>query len=146
MKEISIITLEHVDKTFEGTNCYLKRTIISSIKENGEKRIVIRTQRCVYVDVQQQVFNEDHEPVLDDNNNRVFEGVKALKVIGLKEPDFVERLGFSKIDDIYRSIKSQVSLGDSLMEFEQKSEQLALLKLTKDANAWGIPADKWTLL
>ena len=96
--EIAIITSEAVDKTFEGTDCLLKRTIVSSSKENGEKRYIIRTERCNYVDKEQQVFGEDGQPELDENNNRVFETVQALKVINKKDDDFVQKFTYKEIE------------------------------------------------
>jgi len=143
--EKAIITSEAVDKTFEGKDCLLKRSIVSSFKENGEKRYIIRTERCNYVDKEQQVFDEDNQPVLDENNNRTFETVKVLKVINKKDDDFVEKLDYKKIDDLYQSIKSQVNLEDGYMNFEERCEQLALLHMTKEAQAWGINPDKWQL-
>lgn len=144
--EKSIITSEAVDKTFEGTDCLLKRTIVSSYKENGEKRYIIRTERCNYVDKEQQVFGEDGQPVLDENNNRVFETVKVLKVINKKDNDSVQKFTYKEIDALYDAIKDQVDLEDGYMNFENKCEQLALLNLTRKDGAWGIAPEKWILL
>ncbi len=117
MKEKAIITSEAVDKTFEGKDCLLKRSIVSSFKENGEKRYIIRTERCNYVDKEQQVFDEDNQPVLDENNNRTFETLKSLQVINKKDEDFVQKLTNEETERVFDKIKSYVNLENGYVAF-----------------------------
>jgi len=146
MKTISIITNKKVDKTFEGEDCLLKRTIISTIKEDNKKRFIVRTERANYYDVQYPLLNEDGTPQLDEQGNELIEAKSELKVINKKDSEAVVYRTQQEIDFVFNLIKDQVNFDNGYFEFEQKVEQLGLLLGTQQDKPFGTQPEDWQLL
>lgn len=144
--EKAIITNGAVDKSFDGADCLLKRSIISAFKESGKKRYIVRTERCKYVPQERPVLGQDGQPQLDDDGNELFETIEVLKVINKKDNDTVQKFSYNEIESLYDAVKDQVNLEDGYMNFEDHCEQLALLLKTKQDKPWGIAPEKWILL
>lgn len=144
--EASIISTSKIDKTFEGVECLLKRTIVSTFKEGGFKRYVIRTHRCNYINVDVPQFDESGEPVLDEKNEQVTAVEQQLQVIDQKDKESIRTYTFAQINGLYEMIKADIPSGLSKMETETLEEQLALLALTQQDQAWGTTQADWEIL
>lgn len=147
-KRISIITTEPVDKDYYGEPVFLLRTITSVIKDavKNEKRFITLTQRCKFVKLEQPLLNEDGTPQLDADNNPLTEEVEVLQIIDKKDNENVTTYSFKQINELHEAaIKFQIPDGLLKMESENLEEQLALLIVTQQDGAWGVPPDKWEL-
>ena len=148
MIQSRIITTEKVDKTFDGVECLLKRSIIETVKKGNVKRYTIKTERCNYIDVEIPIIDENAE--LDENgfplNEPQTETITVLDSINQKDQNSLRVFSFDEINGLYEMIKDQIPSGLSKMDRENIEEKIALLVITQQDQPWGITADKWTLL
>lgn len=144
----SIITNKKVDKTFEGEECLLKRTIVKVIKERTFKKYIILTERCNYYEEEvQKVDSETGELLFDENQNPIIETVNVLRSLGKKDKEGVLLMTFDEINVFSKNISSLISSSIiDEMDIENTKEQYALLQITKDEKAWGTKEDDWILL
>lgn len=145
MKTTSIITNKKVDKTFEGEECLLKRTIVSTIKEDNKKRFIVRTERANYYDVEIPLLIDGIEQ-FDTDGNPLFETVSQLKVINKKDSEAVVYRTQQEIDFVFNLIKDQVNFDNGYFEFEQRVEQLGLLLGTQQDKPFGTQPTDWQIL
>ena len=148
MTKISIITNKKVDKTFESEDCLLQRTILNTYKdvEKRQKRYVILTERCNYVDQQIPIVDEEGNPVLDEDGNPTYTTNTVLKVLSKKDSETVRTFSFDEINGLYDAIKDQIPSGLSKIDEENLEEQIALLVLTQQDKPYGTAPEDWEVL
>lgn len=141
-----IITNVKVDKTFEGEDCLLMRTIVGSNKQNDKENFIILTERCNYYDEEVIVLDAEGNVVLDEDENPLTELIPKLKSLGKKDTESVFAVTDVKADLLYNAIKSNVTLGDSYSDFRNKIEHLGLLIGTQQDKPYGTLPTDWELL
>ena len=143
---ISIITNKKVDKTFEGEDCLLKRSIISTFKKDNYKKYIILTERCNYYDVEVLEVDENGIPILDDNGDQTFVTESKLKILSKKDTEGVSKYSFEEINGLYLAIQPSIPSGLSKMDTEDFEEKLALLVVTQQESPWSTNPVDWEIL
>lgn len=145
MKTISIITNTTVDKTFEGVDCKLKRTIISTHKENKKRVYTVLTERVI----------ESTRPIpdLDGNGDLQFDGngdiimttEPYMKVLGQKDSLATVVMTEAEINGLYAVASGNgITLsGNTYTNFINELEQEGLLIKTQQDQPWGTTAGQW---
>jgi len=146
MAKISIITNKAVDKTFEGVDCLLLRTLTETLKKGNVKRYTIKTERCNYVKVENQILDEDMNPLLNEDGTPQIETSIELQTLGQKDGSSIRVFSFDEINGLYEMIKDQIPSDLTKMQTENIEEQIALLVITQQDEPWSTVASDWEIL
>lgn len=143
--DISIITTQTVEKTFDNTDAFL-HSVIKVVGDDETKQIrtyKVRTDLVGYTDIDIQVFNEDGTPKLDADENPVFETKEQLTWLEQKQDWALQTFSYAQIDGFAASIATQLPEGLTRTQRDIVELQIMFLAQRKQSAPWGIAANKW---
>lgn len=141
-----IITNRNVDKTFDKEPCRLLREIVGfNGNELGVTKYIVQTKQVTFVDYEVPTYDETGYPLLDENGENITETKQALKVLAVKQSDGILLVTKEVSDNLYKAIKSQLELGDSLFDYQQQVELMALLIETQMIEPYDTEAKDWEI-
>jgi len=145
MKTISIITNVNVDKTFDGEDCKLKRTIISTHKENKNRVYIVKTERVIEDTREVPLLDEDGDIQFNENGDMVMTTEPYMKSLGLKDSLATVIMSEDEINGLYQLASANgITLeNNTYTNFINELEQEGLLLGTKQDQPWGTTAEQW---
>lgn len=145
--DITIITTEVVEKTFENKDAYLHGVIkvVKDDEQTQKRTYKVRTDLVGYENIEVPKLDENSVQEIDENDNPIFETKQLLVWLEQKQDWSEQTYSYDEIDAFTEQLVPLIPTG--LTRTQRDIAELNAMFLIQRQNVapWGIAPDKWKI-